>query len=354
MKKFIVVVSTGTFFMIFPQRYFNKTLKTIANKKECNQYLKEYRQYATKNRFYYFVNKNRELYFSTLYKLWFHKKLMLKERKYSYFTKEAQFKLLFLKNGRISLDDREFNFSKSNTIEIDRKRMNFGKFLRYFGERSFNEGTLNWDFHTKKHFKLRNKGKTLPKIEKLQKNKTYFLDNLAKLKDDILKNKKLHITKLKFMDRIYDLKNNIPHLLNRFIANKIVENFLNGKSIYKKSSLPYKTKKEILLKAQKLIEDSFDESKKESAVIEIAKMLEEIDDLLSTKRLYSHARRINFSDGDILSMRQCLYFYEPPQLIYPVVRQYCSEYHDLRYRVTHYTIDRISEIEEFIKNIKQG
>jgi hypothetical protein len=144
------------------------------------------------------------------------------------------------------------------------------------------------------------------------------------------------------------------------LANKILEYYLNGKSLCKIETIAPEYKREILIKAVSLINDCFGSSCDIKTHRNIETVFDEIIDLIDRKRLYTHATRATLKDPDLLAMRECLGFFiynsEYPgfwKREYDIAKYYCVSYSDLRFRLNSESLPRLDDILEFVKKLEK-
>jgi hypothetical protein len=340
MKKFIVVVSTGGLFIILPEKYKKDSLAKFCNSSEQEDSL------------FYFQNKKYDFFYGSLVRLWSQKQEMIKMKKHPLFYTKAIFKVYFFTKGYGAwMQPPCPDISQKNTLLIDTKMMTFGRFLRYFAHRSFQEGTLHWRMHTTRHFN-RKKIK-MPRTKRVvpQKTKEFFLENIAQIKEAVTLMQKVQITKLM---RLKTLSNTFSEETSydfaRHIAHKIVSRFEAGKSLYDERFYPYEEKKNMLTQALALVEECFAPHASIETNRAIKAMIEQIRTNSKKQRVSIHASRFA-NDGDVLAMMEILYTFSDPfyrKNEYDIARYFCADYRDCRYRLNEHSRKPLEEIEEFI------
>jgi hypothetical protein len=340
MKKFIVVVSTGGLFVILPAKYKKDSLAKFFTSPDI------------KDPLFYFQNKKYDFFYGSLVRLWSQKHEIIKMKNHPLFFTKAIFKVYFSTKGYGAwMQPPCPDISPKNTLLIDTKMMTFGRFLRYFAHRSFQEGSLHWEMHTTRHFNRKKIKMPRNKRAAPQKTKAFFLENIAQTKEAITLMQKVQITKLMRLKTLSDtFTDEASYEFARHIAHKIVARFEAGVSLYDERFYPYEEKKNILTQALTLVEDCFAPYAPIETNKAIKTMIEQIRTNSNTKRVSIHASRFA-DDGDILAMMEVLYTFSNPfyrKNEYDIARYFCADYRDCRYRLNKHSLKPLKEIEEFI------
>lgn len=191
---------------------------------------------------------------------------------------------------------------------------------------------------------------------KREPDKSHIAKKLLETIEFIESGKRVHITKMKSLNRInYYFGWEVFYEFARLMANNILKYYLSGNSLCGAEVLPRAKKEEILSKSVELINSCFGDFCDMYTESKIEDIFDQIADLLDSKRLYTHKRRVTLTDPDILVMKECLGFFihndEYPgfwKREYDIVKYYCVSYSDMRFRLEACSVSRIKDILEFV------
>lgn len=240
---------------------------------------------------------------------------------------------------------------------LDKKMMTFGSFLKYFSTKTIKEGSLAWEYHTKKHFR-----RTLTiKQPKKKPDKYHISKKLLETINLIQNGKNIQVTKMKslnrlnYLDMIFDYE--VFYGFARFIANKILSRFESGESLCAEANVSKEQKLRILTISTQYINACFNDTVCDIDLPnKIATIFDEIVEIGDTKRLYSHVRRNTLRDADLLAIKECLGFFIHDNDTYPsfwkreydIAKYYCVSCSDMRFRLQEHSIPRVRDILNFV------
>jgi hypothetical protein len=350
-KSYAVIVYTGGIYYIFPKEWLFKNNNAIFCPQNVDNKM-------PKNGIFLYKNTKDHVHaIGYLRGLWTKEKALRKEIKYQHYKQKANFEVYFWKGSFLACLNEIYpeQHKKYKQLRlIDRKIMTFGKFLKYFRNRTEKEGGLAWDCYTKKHFSRKLSAKQPKRVPDKGNIVKKLLETIAFIEGG----KTVHITKVKSLNRIYGYYGEEAFYgFAQFIANKILSYFERGESLCATKDVSKEQKEKILRLSVEFINQCFDAT---ACDIDLPKKIEEIFDeiceLTDSKRLYAHVTRTTLRDPDLQAMRECLGYFINNRDKYPgfwkreydIAKYYCVSYSDLRFRLQAHSIPRIRDILEFV------
>ncbi len=343
-NEYVLILCTGKFFLLFPKKYINKNSKYIFSKL-CTE------NYDNNSKIFLYKKDKKEIFFyGFLFKLWNFPKEILKEKKHSYFFKEALFTIYFHNDGISAWYYKKLpDISKNKLILIDRKKMTVGTFISYFAKRSFNEGISQWDMHTKKHFRKR--VKLLGKRREVYKSLDNILKKISEMINLLEDDKPVQITKLLPLLKFEDHTNN-ETLFNFivYLLDKSLKYIIADKSLANCTQKGKKIKINFFKEGIKLIKQTNNNSCSIDTKEKILKILEDMDMYCFVSKNSNH-----FIDSDILVLFFSLKYsiersFFTRKYVYFIASFYCIDYSNRKQILNKKSIERLKDIYKFVKD----
>jgi len=340
MNKYVVIISCGGFFKIFPKKWLHNEDKKIFcptnyDKLEVKSKAFQYRH----------TSKDGVIISGSLFTLWRNPYFLLNEKKYPYFYKKTHFSVYYWLGGFFDWSHRRtLPINERNKLYlIDRKVMGFGAFLSYLSIRSKKEGSLTWEVHTKQHFmRKKNKNNTLPRrVPKIgAKN---IIKRLNEMIEIFKKGDKPKITKLlplvKLEDHIgYEVTKNFIYYLMEVVYEECYH-----------SSCP--EKQALLDKGLAIAKSSLLATEK--CDISLPRDYRDFDEA-ATRVSFLHPTKIDrLNDSDVILYRCTLkwifeHTYRSKHLIYEAGKFFCCDYSECKVTYTENSPKRVEKLLKFM------